>query len=571
MIRTLSLLLALAVSCPAAWGAQNTELRGAWLWGRNCKDEKATDALLDRAAAMNLNSLYVLVFANRGHAAYRSDIVPMMEGIEPGFDPLAYLVREGHRRGMQVHAWFVNGSYGWGRQEGVLDQRPEWRAMDLSGRRTDWYDLCQPQVRQWETRLMCEVLERYEVDGVHFDYIRFHDRSVCTCPACRRNAMRDVGLDIGALTYPALPAYGFLSGNPIDGPTTARVLAKFDDGVPAIGLNRVGKGSVLLLNWQVRRWCPLAALTTLRRTLLSMGVADGGALYVLDSDLNATRYDRSYRQVKGWLESFGYKVRRVSDDGIGGLPPGSAVVLDGFYMMNEPIAAALLGHVRAGGGAVFLDGPVFAMKHPSARRLLGFSRTAKYFNGERLVLATGAAPDIVPATDRPMSVEQERAKFALWDRWRKEQVTRLVRAVRERAKRIRPDALVTAAVFYDRNGADRVLQDWPRWVREGLCDYVIPMSYVKTPAELERAFAWWKSIDPALDRIIPAVGAWQLAPEAPPAERAAEIARQVAVCRAQGARGVVMFVLGRIDDATARILGRTAFPNRAVPYSPLRP
>ncbi len=548
--------------------AQTVELRGAWLWAEDCKDKPSADVMLDRAETLNLNSLYFLVFYRRGQAAWRSSMAPMLEDAAEGFDPLGYLVEQGRRRGMEIHAWFVNGSYGWGSHEGILDERPEWRAMDLRGARTDWYDLCQPAVREWQTRLMCEVLERYDVAGVHFDYVRFSDKSVCTCPECRKNAMAEVGLDIASLTFPALPAYGWLSGNPIVEPTTARVLAEFDDGVPAIALNSVGKGSVLLLNWQVQRWCPGAVISALRAALAGMGVQADGRVLLLDSDVNATRYERDFWEVKSWIESLGYRVERTTDEGIAKLPPGSTVVLHGFYMMTDEIASALLRHVQAGGGAVFIDGPVFAMKYPSAQALLGFKRMGKYLNGERAMVSTGVAPQIVPSTGRRLSIPEEKAKLALWDRWRRDQVTGLVASVHRRAKEIRPDALVTAAVFYNEQGTDNVLQDWPGWLREGLCDYVIPMSYVKTPEELDSAFAWWKRIDPGLERIIPAVGAWQLEPDSPGQVRAQAIGRQVEVCRRQGAHGAVMFVLKRIDDETATILGRTAFPGKAVPYRP---
>jgi uncharacterized lipoprotein YddW (UPF0748 family) len=545
-----------------------TELRGAWVSGDGCKNKGAADQLLRRAETLNLNSLYVLVFHTRGHALYRSDIVPMVEGIEEGFDPLAYLVEEGHKRGLQIHAWFVNGEYGWGPQDGILDQRPSWRAMDLRGQRVNWFDLCQPEVREWQTNLMCELLQRYRVDGLHFDYIRFDNKSVCTCPVCCENAKADVGLDIRSLTYPELPAYGALDGNPLAEPTTAQVLAEFDDGVPAIALNQIGKGKVLLLNWHVSEWCPPVVITAVQRTFSAMGIGPGDRVFLLDSDINAARYGHNFWRERPWVESLGYRVERTTDGGIGKLPQGSLAVLSGFYMMNEEIAHDLLEHVRAGGAALFVDGPVFAMEHPSARELLGFGRMWKYFQGERAMLATGAAPDIVPASDRPFSIQEEKAKLALWNEWRKDQVTRLVASVYRRAKQIRPDALVTAAVFYARDGADSVLQDWPRWHREGTCDYLIPMSYVKTPEELEAAFAWWKSIDPTLERIIPAVGAWDIAAGSPPAARAQEIAKQIEVCRRQGARGVVMFVLNEINDDLAEALGRTAFPGKALPYRP---
>ncbi|NLW49570.1 MAG: family 10 glycosylhydrolase [Candidatus Brocadiaceae bacterium] len=560
-------LLAIALM-PACAAPPPAELRGAWVSADACMEPAAMDALLNRAQTLNLNSLYVQVFHKRGHALYRSGIVPPMAGIPAGFDPLAYVVTEGHRRGLQVHAWFVNGSYGWGPEPGILDERPSWRTMDLRGVRVDWYDLCRPEVREWQTNLMAEVLERYDVDGVHLDYVRFDNKAVCTCPACRENARADLGIDIGSLAYPELPACGALSANPLAAPTTAQVLATFDDGVPAVALNQVGRGSVLLLNWQVTSWCPRFVVAAVQNTLTAAGVAPRDRVFLLDSDLNATRYRRTYWRDRPWLEAFGYRVERTTDAGLAQLPPGTAVVLPGFYMMNEDIARTLLTHVRAGGCALFLDGPVFAMSHASARELLGFRSTAKYFRGERTVRPTGARPDLVPISARPFAIAAERAKLALWDSWRKEQITRLVESVCRRAKQVRPDAVVTAAVYHTESGADSVLQDWPRWHREGLCDYVIPMSYVRTPDALEAAFAWWKRIDPALTRILPGVGAWDIAPDTPRAARAREIERQIAACRRQGARGVVLFSLNALDDELAALLGPTAFPGPAAPPAP---
>ena len=106
-------------------------------------------------------------------------------------------------------------------------------------------------------------------------------------------------------------------------------------------------------------------------------------------------------------------------------------------------------------------------------------------------------------------------------------------------------------VFRTRDSADRVAQDWPRWLREGLVDYAIPMSYVATAAELKEHFAWWKTFDPKLERTIPAVGAFRIGVDLPPADR-----------------GFVMFVLAKIDDETAAALGRTALKGKARPYAP---
>ncbi len=348
-------MLALLATCgvgPASQVLAAGELRAAWLHGRECRTPGAADLMLDRAETLNLNALFVLVFAHRGHALYRSDMVPMIEGVEDGFDPLGYLVEEGHRRGLEIHAWFVNGSYGWGAEDGILEEKPEWRAMDLRGLRTDWYDLCQPDVREWQARAMCEVVERYDVDGIHFDYVRFNNKSVCVGPACARNASAEIGLDVGEFDYAELPAFGGLSGNPVAEPTTALVLAEFDDGVPAIALNRLGDGRVLLLNWHADRWCPKAVMAAVRNALASTGVEQGDRVFLLDSDVNAPRYGRNFWSRRPWVQALGYRVEKTTDEGLGSLPSGSTVFMVGFYMMTEPIAASLVDHVRGGGVAV---------------------------------------------------------------------------------------------------------------------------------------------------------------------------------------------------------------------------
>lgn len=62
---------------------------------------------------------------------------------------------------------------------------------------------------------------------------------------------------------------------------------------------------------------------------------------------------------------------------------------------------------------------------------------------------------------------------------------------------------VTAAVFAGLESAERVFQDWPRWVREGMVDYVVPMAYTANNDKLARQLEAWKTVDPQLERILP--------------------------------------------------------------------
>ena len=70
--------------------------------------------------------------------------------------------------------------------------------------------------------------------------------------------------------------------------------------------------------------------------------------------------------------------------------------------------------------------------------------------------------------------------------FRRDQITRLVAAVRAGARRIKPGAAVSAAVFWNWPQArDQVGQDWKRWVDKGYLDFVCPMCYTPSAAAFE--------------------------------------------------------------------------------------
>lgn len=554
--------------------AETVELRGAWLWGADCADQAAADKMLHRAGLLRLNALFVLTFYHGATTCHRSDLADMDPRIAKGFDPLGYLVADGRKRGIEIHAWFVNGPIRRLKEARVLREHPDWQAIDLAGRKVDWYDLCNPAVRDWQAKLMVEVARRYGVRSVHFDYIRFDGGSIPGTPVARKLAAQ-AGIDVDALIQPSLPVCGSFHGNPLAEPTTARVLAAFDDGVPAIAVNGLGRGEVFLFNWHAQQATPLAVHRALDAVLRHLGAKPGAAVGILNSDHNATRYGRQpYERCAEWVASLGYRPQTVKDDQLAKLPAGAPVVLPNHYLMTDEQARALLAHVEAGGGAVFIDGPVFALrKGEAARKLLGFERPGRYFQAERtlqIVQDAGKGAELIPSGGPQRSLEAQRAAWRKWHQWRKDQVTLLVADVRRRVRAARKDCLVTAAVFRTKDAADHVAQDWPRWLAEGLVDYAIPMSYVQTPAELEQHFGWWKSFDAKLAAIIPAVGAFRIGKGKPPGQRARLIAEQIDVCRKQGAHGVVLFNLESLDDETAEALGRTAFAERAGPYAPGR-
>jgi len=164
-------------------------------------------AMVAEAEAGGFNTLLVQV-RGRGDAYYASRWEPPAEGLsdQPSFDPLALVIREAHQRGMAVHAW-VNTYLVWSgptlprSPRHMVNAHPDWLAVPRSLARDLWdvdpaeprfadallrYAAQNPQtvegmfsspsdpgVQERVYDVWMDLAERYELDGIHFDYVRF--------------------------------------------------------------------------------------------------------------------------------------------------------------------------------------------------------------------------------------------------------------------------------------------------------------------------------------------------------------------------------------------------------------
>ncbi len=148
------------------------------------KQKNEFRALLDSLAVYNINTI-LLQTRVRGDVIYPSDIEPFSAvltgkaGKNPGYDPLAFAIEECHKRGMQLHAWLVTLPLGKVQHVKSLGR------MSLSRRQPrlcklykgSWYlEPGVPETADYLASLVSELVGKYDVDGVHFDYIRYPDR-----------------------------------------------------------------------------------------------------------------------------------------------------------------------------------------------------------------------------------------------------------------------------------------------------------------------------------------------------------------------------------------------------------
>ena len=135
--------------------------------------------ILDRAVQLRMNAV---IFQARpiGDALYDSKIEPwsyyltgmMGRAPSPWYDPLAFTITEAHKRGLELHVWF--SPYRVGPPTGNFPISPT----HISRTRPDlvrkvgtqlWLDPGVREVQDYTLGVIMDVVQRYDIDGVHFD------------------------------------------------------------------------------------------------------------------------------------------------------------------------------------------------------------------------------------------------------------------------------------------------------------------------------------------------------------------------------------------------------------------
>lgn len=219
------------VVAPALAQSPKREMRAVWLatvggldWPRSISPAAQQSSLQAMFDTLRLNRFNTVVFQvrARGNAFYNSAYEPWAGeltgddsanlGVVPDYDPLQYAITLARQRGMELHAWF-NFAIAWKNTVAPISQdltkphvgesHPEWTKTyggDL------WLDPGIPDVRAYLRDVALDLIRNYDIDGIHFDYIRVantnfpdddtfvnpaytNDSSVAGKPAWRRENM----------------------------------------------------------------------------------------------------------------------------------------------------------------------------------------------------------------------------------------------------------------------------------------------------------------------------------------------------------------------------------------------
>ena len=169
------------------------ELRGAWIatvanidWpskpaiGDAERQQREMLAMLDSLQALHFN---MIVFQVRptADALYRSSLEPVSSWLvghqamndSLPYDPLTFTCTEAHKRGIEVHVWLnpyrVTGG-GMTKADIAPDhvfyRHPEWF---VKYGKQYYFNPGLDEVRQWLNCVVADIVERYDIDAVHFD------------------------------------------------------------------------------------------------------------------------------------------------------------------------------------------------------------------------------------------------------------------------------------------------------------------------------------------------------------------------------------------------------------------
>lgn len=170
------------------------EARAVWVSRYDWSSRADLEALIDSVAGANFNMIYFQARV-RSDAYYASSIEPWAQalaglGQDPGWDPLAVALSRARFNGLEVHVW-LNALIGWCTSSAipettprhVLLQHPDWVMKTQSGSTTN-SENCTflspgvPGVRTHLARVSADIVRRYNVDGIHLDYIRYPDATM---------------------------------------------------------------------------------------------------------------------------------------------------------------------------------------------------------------------------------------------------------------------------------------------------------------------------------------------------------------------------------------------------------
>ncbi len=174
----IGVLSVVCVAAPATTFAERPQL-AAYIHIGQCFDaqaplaerERAINSTLDQIQKAGLVTIVPYVTTTAGEALYPSDVIS--EHRYGDWDPVELFVSGARQRGLHVQLCLPVLNCGHKKPLGILKQHPEWALRGDDGQPIGGISPGHPQARIWILRLLEEIVQRYQPDGLLLDYLRY--------------------------------------------------------------------------------------------------------------------------------------------------------------------------------------------------------------------------------------------------------------------------------------------------------------------------------------------------------------------------------------------------------------
>lgn len=142
------------------------------------KQKQELRQILDRLQQAKINTVLIQTRV-RGTMIYPSDIEPWdgclsgFPGKSPGYDALQFAIDECHKRGMELHAWVVTIPVGKWNALGCKSLRQKFPTLIRKIGADGYMNPEDSRTGDYLAHICQEITHRYNVDGIHLDYIRY--------------------------------------------------------------------------------------------------------------------------------------------------------------------------------------------------------------------------------------------------------------------------------------------------------------------------------------------------------------------------------------------------------------
>ena len=143
------------------------------------QQQKELTDILDKLQAGNMNACYMQV-RSLCDAMYQSSYEPWSaaltetRGKDPGYDPLAFAIEEAHKRGLELHIWVnpfrVTSSGSVSTSDQIYKNAGQWIIKYDNGSFSGQIiDPGYPEARKYVIKVLMEIVNKYDVDGILMD------------------------------------------------------------------------------------------------------------------------------------------------------------------------------------------------------------------------------------------------------------------------------------------------------------------------------------------------------------------------------------------------------------------